>query len=193
MRLLGTWILAGVTIAAAFPQSGADVWEPSPMEAFAQQANTRTAWTIELGRVDHGDVHAVVTALIVEDDTQPSKQIRGVRIDLSSDKASDRIYLDQEAVTRTIKALGEDSDGMARAVSQGRAGRGCFGAAEFWPMYNWPWNKYHELNADYCGSGDEPRLVLTGRHKAPTFSFPGETPDHLAAMLQTGLDRLKSH
>jgi hypothetical protein len=64
------------------------------------------------------------------------------------------------------------------------------GAREFWPLYNWPWNKYHELNAEYCG--DAPMLVLSGRHKPSAYHF-GESPAQLSAILRTALEQLQQH
>ena len=36
---------------------------------------------------------------------------------------------------------------------------GCTGAKEFWAGYDWPWNKYHELNVDFCRDSKNPVLV----------------------------------
>ncbi len=66
-------------------------------------------------------------------------------------------------------------------------------AAEFWPLYNWPWNKYHELNASYCTSAEGTNLILTGRHKPAPYEFPLEKPEHLADLLRTALDQVKAH
>ena len=67
------------------------------------------------------------------------------------------------------------------------------GAKEFWPLYNWPWNKYHELNIDFCGDSKGTALVLYGRGKRPSFRFPGENPSHLAGSLATAMNQLKEH
>ncbi len=61
------------------------------------------------------------------------------------------------------------------------------GAKEFWPLYDWPWNKYHELNADYCGD----TLVLSGRGRNTSFRFPGRTPGDLATIFTKALEELK--
>ena len=194
MRSLAVWIFAGLAALAAWPQDKPEQWQPSPMEAFAQQPDTHITWSSDIGRLEAGGVRASLTALILEDKAQPPKQIRGVRVDLSRLDVADRIYLDETAVTRTIKALGESVAGMARARDQGRVGgNSCFGAAEFWQGYNWPWNKYHELNADYCLRSGEAYLSLSGRHKPGTFQFADERPERLAELLETALDQLKTH
>ena len=163
------------------------------MEAFAQQAGTHSTWSSETWVIESGGARAAIIATVMEDAKQPPNRMRGVRLDLSNSTASDRIYLDEVAVARTIKALGEASAGMARANPARRAGRACFGAAEFWPLYNWPWNRYHELNADYCTSAEGASLILTGRHKPASYECPSEKPEHLADVLRTGLDQLKAH
>ncbi len=194
MRSLTVWIFAALTAAAASPQDKPEQWQPSPMEAFAQQPDTHITWSSEIGSLEADEVRVALTALILEDKAQPPKQMRGVRVDLSRKNAADRIYLDETAVTRTIKALGESEAGMARAWDQGRiGGNSCFGAAEFWPGYNWPWNKYHELNADYCLRSGEAYLSLSGRHKPGTFQLADERPERLAELLATALDQLKTH
>ena len=193
MRLFDACILALLAAASARPQS-ADPGEPSPMEAFAKQSATRVAWSNEIGRLEYEETRVLITALTLEDNGSPSKRIRGVRLDLANPKATDEIYLDEEAINRTIKALGESSEGMARAKARNLTARhACFGAAAFWPLYNWPWNKYHELNANYCISPDGTELVLSGRHEPGSYHFLNAAPEDLAKLLQTALDQLKSH
>ena len=75
--------------------------------------------------------------------------MRGVKIDLSSGGSHDTIYLDEESTARTRAALEEIANAVSR--SGGVRSSGCMGAKEFWPLYDSPWNKYHELNVDYCG------------------------------------------
>jgi hypothetical protein len=164
--------------------------EPSPLEAFAEQSEALTAWSSEVGRLDYDDTRAVVTALVLEDGGRPARRMRGVKIDLSTGDAHDRIYLDDEATSRTISALDEIAEAAARSS---RVRNGCMGAREFWPLYNWPWNKFHELNADFCGGSEAKALVLYGRGKATRFQFPGETPSGVARILAEARDQLKQH
>jgi hypothetical protein len=173
-------LVAPVGWAQAKPQADS---QPSPMEAFAQQPGGHTAWSTEIARWEHGGTSAVIVGMVVEDASQPARRMRSVRIDLSSGDAHDQIYLDEEATARTRSALEEIADVVAKRGFPGANGR--MGAREFWPLYNWPWNKYHELNADFCGGREGPTLVLTGRHKPGSFRFPGQTPTGLATILAT--------
>jgi hypothetical protein len=131
----------------------------------------------------------VLTAVVLENDTPYTRRVRGVKIDLSSTGNSDRIYLDEQATERTRSALQEISD----AVGTGGVPGGCMGAREFWPLYNWPWNKYHELNADYCGDKENFALVLYGRGNSRSFRFLGKKPTDLEGILVSAMAKLKQH
>jgi hypothetical protein len=166
------------------------------MEAFAKERGVRTIWSNEVGRLDHNGTRVVLTALVMEDSSQPIKRARGVRVDLSRPgfwlvPTHDRIYLDEEATERTRAALEEIANAVASDHST--AGRGCMGAREFWPLYNWPWNKYHELNAQLCGDSKSSTLELFGRGKRESFQFPDESPASLAAILAGAMDQVKRH
>jgi len=208
MKLAVSAVIAcGLCTVTGLAQFGSqDAFEPSPMEAFAERPGAHTAWSSEIGRLENGDevatwqradgmwipargrlatdgTRAVVTALVLENAAESAPKIRGVRIDLFGKEATDRIYLDEEASRRTIKALQSIADGVKRGI----AASGCYGAAEFWPLYRWPWNKYHELDAEVCASD----LTLIGRHKPALFRFYQQGPERLSALLGTALDRLK--
>jgi hypothetical protein len=180
-----------VTIGQA-QTSTQDVSEPSPMEAFAQRPGVHTAWSSEIGRLENGDAddgaRAAITALVVENSAAPAERMRGVRVDLVNKVASDRIYLDEEAAKRTKSALESIAEGVARRPL---SNNGCFGAKEFWPLYDWPWNKYHELNAEVCNTPAGYGLTLSGRHKPGSFLLLQQGPERLAALLGTALDQLK--
>lgn len=140
--------------AAAMAQSEPAGTEPSPFEAFATTPDARAVWSSESGSLSSGATTAFIAVLSVEKGAQ---KMKGVTIDLSEGGVKDRIYLDEEALQRTNAAMDEILQGATRMGF-----RGCEGAKEFWPLYNWPWNKYHELNVDFC-NGDQ--LVLYPRGK----------------------------
>jgi len=160
------------------------------METFAHAAFVRTTWSGEIARIEQGDTRAIVTALVLEDSSQSFRQMRGVVIDLTSGNAKDRIYLDEAAIARTRTALAEIDDSVAR---WGVPGNGCMGAEEFWPLYNWPWNKLHELNVEFCGVPTDNTLDLSGRGRTGTYAFPGKTPSDLAAILVSATEQLKQY
>ena len=189
---IGAAFCGSLFVAIAWPQAGVEAGsEPSPMEAFAGRPGAHTAWSSEVGRLEHDATRVVLTALIVEDSSQPARKVRGVKIDLSSGDEHDRIYLDEAATARTRSALEDIASAVARSGAPGH--NGCMGAKEFWPLYDWPWNKYHELNVDFCGESKEMALVLYGRGKRGSFRLQGENPTHLAGILAAAMDQLKQH
>jgi hypothetical protein len=177
------------------------VHEPSPMERFARESGSHITWASEVGRMEHGPVRAVVTAVVIEKSLEPARKIRGVKIDLvggeandgTGAKASDEIYLDEEAAMRTTTGLKEIADGVERFGGPHGA-NGCEGSLIFvvkFQDHEHPWSKYHELDAAYCGMPDGPGLLLTGRGKPAAFRIPGETPEHFRAMLEAALNRAR--
>ena len=179
--------VGGLLAAAVYSQSGVGS-EPSPMEAFAKEPGVQTVWSAEIGRLENHGTVAVITALVLEDGSQPARKVRGVKIGLSGPDR-DQIYLDEPATERTRAALEEIAQAVARSGNRGPSS--CMGAREFWPRYNWPWNPYHELNADWCGSGDNATFVLRARGRNVAFRFPGERPAHLAALLAGAVEQMK--
>jgi hypothetical protein len=197
MRIAVLYFCFSCFVTVAWSQSEINVGsEPSPMEAFAKGRGVHTIWSNEVGRLDHDGTRVVVTALVMEDGSLPTRRERGVRVDLSRPRfwpvhTHDRIYLDEEATDRTRAALEEIADAVARDHST--AGGGCMGAREFWPLYNWPWNKYHELDAKLCGDSKSSTLELFGRGKRESFHFPDESPASLAAFLASAMNQVKRH
>lgn len=162
--------------------------EPSPMEVFASHQGVRTTWSNEIARWEQDGTRLVLTAVVLEDS---ARKFRGVKVDLSSENARDQVYLDEQATERTRLALVEISDAVALAGMPGIGG--CTGAKEFWPGYDWPWNKYHELNVSFCGDLKNRVLVLSGRGKPGSFHFPGKSPAVLAEILASAVEQLKQH
>ena len=160
------------------------------MEAFASHQGVRTTWSNEVARWEQEGTRLVLTAVVLEDSV---RKFQGVKVDLSSENARDQIYLDDQATERTRLALVEISDAVALAGMPGTGGCGCMGAKEFWPLYNWPWNKYHELNVDFCRDSKNRVLVLHGRGKPGSFRFTGKSPTVLAEILATAMQKLKQH
>ena len=189
--VIGTVFCCSLLAATASSQS--DGSEPSPMEAFAAQQGVRTTWSNEVARWEQDHTRVVFTAVVLEDSTQSQLKIRGLKVDLSGVSVKDLVYLDEKAIERTRSALEEISDAVAHIGIPGADGCSCMGAKEFWPLYNWPWNKYHELNVDFCGPSKNRALVLHGRGRAGSFRFSGKSPTVLAEILATGTQELKQH
>ncbi len=182
-------MMAGVLLAAAL---WAGETEPSKMEAYAARTGVKVAWSSEVTRWQSNGTVLVISALALEDGAGQPAKMRGVKVDLSGASGSDHIYLDEEASERTHKALLSIADALARNGGHPH-GNGCMGAAEFWEGYNWEWNKYHELNVSFCGTGGAESLSLSGRGRSNGFNIGGHTPQELAQVVLDALDMAKQH
>ena len=161
------------------------------MEAFAAQEGVRTTWSSEVARWEQNGARLVLVLVVLEDNAQPVRTLRGVKVELSSEKARDQVYLDEQATERTRSALKEISEAVVLTGMPDASG--CTGAKEFWPGYDWPWNRYHELDVNFCGNSKNRELVLYGRGKPGSFHFPGKSPTNLAEVLSTAMEKLKQH
>jgi hypothetical protein len=81
--------------------------QPTRLEALAGQPTAKVTWSNEVGRIDSAEAHAVVTALVVEDQVEPPHRMGGIRIDLSTQTAMDQIYLDDVSMEDLKKDLDE--------------------------------------------------------------------------------------
>src|SRR5215472_3854494 len=189
--VISTVFCCSLLAAAAFSQSTGT--EPSPMEDFAAHHGVRTTWSNEVARWVQDGTRLVVSAVELEDSGPSARKVRGVKVDLSSENtnAKDEIYLDEQATERTRSALKEISDAVALKGMPGV--HGCMGAMQFTSKYDWPWNKYHELNVDFCGDSKNSVLVLHGRGKPMRFRFSGKSPTVLSEVLATAMQELKQH
>ena len=77
-------VLSGLLVAAAQGQVSS-VPRPSPLEAFVQQPTTKITWSTVIGRIDSGESHVTVTALVAEGAGQ---RMGGVRVSLTKPDAS---------------------------------------------------------------------------------------------------------
>ena len=159
------------------------------MEALASHQSVRTTWSNEVARWEQDGSRLVLTAVVLEDSAQSALKLRGVKVDLSSESVKDQVYLDEQAIERTRLALEEISDAVAHSGMPGAFG--CIGARQFSSKYDWPWNKYHELNVDFCGDSKNRVLRLYGRGKLGYFRFPGKSPTVLSEILATAMQELK--
>lgn len=55
---------------------------PTPMEAFAAQADAKTTWSKFVSRLEGGTAYATVSAVVLESATSTPKTMRGIRIEL---------------------------------------------------------------------------------------------------------------
>jgi len=134
MRVPITVLYCSFCATAVWSQSAPAVGsEPSVMEAFAHQRDVQTTWSTEIVRWDNDGTSLVLTALVLEERAQTANKLRGVRLDLSSARARDQVYIDEQAAERTRSALEEIADASERNTLRPSA-NGWIGAKEFWPL-----------------------------------------------------------
>ena len=107
---IGSVFYCSLFAAAASSQSIGS--EPSPMEAFAGQEGVRMTWSSEVARWEQNGTLLILVAVALEDKSQPTRKLRGVKVELSSEKAKDQVYLDEQATERTRSALKEISEAV---------------------------------------------------------------------------------
>jgi hypothetical protein len=69
--------------------------EPTQLELWMGHPGSRITTSEVVGKVESADADAVITALIIENPRSDPTQLRGIRIDLSNDAATDRIFVDE--------------------------------------------------------------------------------------------------
>jgi hypothetical protein len=177
--------LAALLAAITFGQVNA----PSSFATFAQQPQARVIWSAEVGRLESRDSHAFVTALMVENSSQPSERMRGVRIDFSwSDKES-TIYVGESLLQQEKNIFDELTVDVARGgVFPGSSGLGFIGSCEFRDNPG-----LYPLVADFNSSGpDAPALGIMVGPKEQIL-FRELMPSHLSRVLGDAINELKAH
>ena len=161
--------------------------QPTKLEAFAGRPDAHVTWFKETGRIESSEARVVITALVVEDTSHALRRMRGVRLDLFNNNATDQVYLEEARLEPVKKALDQIESEIEdfQKEREGAAYR-YRGAAEFWH----PDQRIHTLNAAYYIAPDSSGLSLSA-YKAQGFRFPGHRPSELAAAIGRAMDELK--
>jgi hypothetical protein len=167
--------------------------QPTPLEAFARQPATYISWSKEVGRFDSSEAHAVVTALVLEDKAQRPHQMRGVRIDLSSQDSEDEVYLGEETLGTYKSGLDEISRNILESRNSARdglvpGGTSYLGSCLFRNPNNTP--GVHVLNATYYFAPHFEGVSLSALKEAE-FRFPNQAPSQFSAAIALAIDQLK--
>lgn len=161
--------------------------QPTKLEAFAGQPSAHVTWLKEVGRIESPEARVVITALVVEDEGQPSHRMRGIRLDLFNQHATDQVYLEEdrlEAVKKAVDKIESEIEGFQK--ERASAPYRYHGAAEFWR----PYQSIHTLSAAYYIAPDSSGLSLSA-YKGQEFRFPSHRPSELAAAIGRAMDELK--
>lgn len=161
--------------------------QPNKLEALAGQSTAQVKWSKEIGRIESVRDRVVVTALVVNDEVHHHR-MRGIRLDLTSQNAADRVYLDELELELVKKAL----EGIESGIESFRTERGgaplrYLGSCEL----REPSATVH-LSAAYYIAPDSSGLSLSA-FKQQEFRFPNHRPSELAAAFGRAIDELKHH
>jgi len=189
MRALATLaLISGLLASAAIAQTTQrPALQPTRLEAFATQPAARVIWSKEVGQINSSEARVIVTALIVEDETSPPNRMRGIRIDLANQKATDQVYI-EEAKLEAIKKAIDEIAGRIESARRERSNTPLryYGAAEFWR----PGERVHTLNAAFYIAPDSSGLSLSA-YNGQEFRFPNHSPSELAALIYRAIGELK--
>ena len=163
--------------------------QPTKMEAFAGQPAAHVTWSKEIGKIESDEARVIVTALSIEAAVPDIRRMCGIRIELTSRKARDQVYIEQAELDTLKKALEEIESGIDGFRKERRTSPYRYlGAAEFWH----PHLKVHTLNAAYYIAPDSSGLSLSA-YKGEEFRFPNHRLSELAKVVGTAIAELKPH
>jgi hypothetical protein len=161
--------------------------QSSQLEAFAEQPTAQIRWSKEVGRIESVGARVVITALVVKDEVQSDRRMRGIRIELSNQSAADRVYLAEPELEVVKKALERiESDIESFRNERGDAPLRYLGACEL----RQPRATVHTLNAAYYIAPDSSGLSLSA-FKGQEFRFPNHRPSELAEAIGRAMNELK--
>jgi hypothetical protein len=170
MRSVTIIFLCGLLFSIGLAQvNPTSALQPTQLEAFAGQATAQVTWSKEVGRIESAEARVVVTALVVKDEMQPRRRMRGIRIELAGPNATDRVYLAEPELEVVKKAL----EGIESGIDSFRNERGdaplrYLGACELWQ----PRPTVHTLSAAYFIAPDSSGLSLAGSLITDRLSCP---------------------
>ena len=161
--------------------------QPTGLEALAGQPTAKVTWSNEVGRIDSAEAHAVVTALVIEDQVQPPHRMSGIRIELATQTATDQIYLDNVSMEAFKKDLDEiASYGEYFRNKHVKGSLGYLGSCRL--RQSSP--TVHTLSATFYVAPDSSGLSLSA-FKGQEFRFPERSPSQLASVIASAESQLK--
>jgi hypothetical protein len=86
--------------------------EPTQLELWMGHPGSRITTSEVVGKVESTDADAVITALVIDNPRSDPTQLRGIRIDLRNDSATDRIFVDESDLVYRK----EEFDSMACSI-----------------------------------------------------------------------------
>jgi hypothetical protein len=188
---------SGLLLSVGYCQTNpAAAFELEAMERFAKQPSTRVVWSEEVDRIVAGTATAVITAVILEDATT-TRQMRGIRIDLTDGPTEDQVYAAETHLERVIAEMDEISThipGFFTNSERVRAPNRCFGSGIFLLARR---EGAHIFGASQCSMADgwfgltvSTRSATVPGSGTATVRFTGLAPAPFAAAIVRARDLL---
>lgn len=170
-----------------------DSFEPTvaqleAMERYAARPSARTSWSAEVDRIVGGASTAVVTAVVVADNSQTPRQMRGARIDFQMEGKRARVFVQEEFADRMIGALDEVATASEGFLNGRDAGSSkCFGSGVFLQQMR---AGAHFMSASQCEMADGWRGLSIWTADG-TFRFTDLDPTPFARAVRRAMNELK--
>ena len=160
--------------------------EPTALESFVGQPTVILDLAEVVGTLESTDASVAVTAIVATDTANPGVRMTGLRFDLADNAGADRVYLD---ATQLAPLRGDlaDIEGGIPELEAGQAGVNVQGTAACWM----PPRPVRILCPSYR-VGPEGSSFGLAAYGSRGFSYPGERPAALAALVERAIARLEA-
>lgn len=161
---------------------------PTALEAFV----ARPTVVLDVGEVVGGfeskDASVMVIAIVATDTAHPGVRMTGLRFDLADNAGADRVYLDARELAQLREDLAGIEGGIPELEAEGGAPVRVQGTGACWM----PPRPTRILCPSYR-VGPDGRGMHLAAYGSRNFSYPGERPAALAALVERALARLEAH
>jgi hypothetical protein len=108
---------------------------PTPLEEFASRAYVDVKHEREIERFTHEESIVTISAVLLESEGPLAMRMRGLRIDLASQRDADQVHLDAEDTLKVLSdiiRLQNESRELLRDPEELEAIRGTMGTGSYW-------------------------------------------------------------
>ena len=179
-------ILAANAVFAAAPAS-------TRLEALARSADAVVAQSREIGSLRAPDAVATLTVLAVSGQAGAAPPAHGLRVDLTNNAGSDRIYLD----ANQLDVLRSELDLMVRfkdvSLAESRKSLAPGGTAVQGTESCWMPNPEERILCPSAVIGSDWSGIALGAFGGPSFLFRNVEPSELLALVDRAIAELDAH
>lgn len=161
--------------------------EPTALESFVARPTVILDLAEVVGTIQSSDASVSVAAIVATDTARPDERMTGLRFVMENNTGTDQVYLDDTH----LALLREDLAGIEGGIpvlESPEAGVSIQGTGACWM----PPRPMRILCPSYR-VGPEGNSFELAAYGSRGFSYPGERPASLAALVERALVRLESH